>query len=70
MVPADHEPSLITIGGAQRILDGVSSTYVRALADRGRLGPVRRTSHGVRLLERVAVERFASERAARKAAQP
>ena len=46
-------------------LIGVSSGYVRALVDAGRL-PAKRGPIGIRLIERTAVERFAQERAKRQ----
>lgn len=48
-------------------LTGDCPEWVRKLADRGDLGPVRRTGRGVRLLERSHVERFVAEREARRA---
>jgi excisionase family DNA binding protein len=50
---------------------GCSSTYVRALADDGRLKVAARTvgTHSIRLFLRAEVERFAKARASRKAAR-
>jgi excisionase family DNA binding protein len=62
--PADSQ--WVTVGAAARLI-GVHHSYVRILVDTGRLR-AKRTSFGIRLIDRVAVERFARERARRLAA--
>lgn len=57
----------ISVAVAARII-GVSPSYVRYLTDARRLS-ARRTTFGIRLLDREAVERFADERAQRQAEQ-
>src|SRR5713101_3055912 len=59
------ESAWVTVGAAARAI-GVHHSYVRMLVDTGRLR-AKRTSFGIRLIDRAAVERFARERARRLA---
>ena len=65
--PIQANERRIPVAVAARII-GVSPSYVRYLVDARRL-PAKRTTFGIRLLDREAVERFADERAQRQAAQ-
>jgi excisionase family DNA binding protein len=55
----------VTVGAAARLI-GVHHSYVRILVDTRKLR-AQRTSFGIRLIDRVAVERFARQRARRQA---
>ncbi len=54
-----------TVRGAARVI-GVSRSYVRLLVDTGQLR-ARRTTFGIRLIDRASVEKFAEARALRRA---
>jgi excisionase family DNA binding protein len=61
--PTTDSASPLTTGIAARVLE-CSETHVRDLARRGIL-PAVKTSNGIRLFNRVDVERLAAERAER-----
>ncbi len=55
----------VTVGAAARAI-GVHHSYVRMLVDTGKLR-AKRTSFGIRLIDKAAVDSFARERARRQA---